>query len=88
MIEIPPKNPQRSATIAAFRKVVNESDSWAGVRMDDPSEWASIRKMRSLQSFLSSENHINDIKEYFIKCIEELSIIRENYPEMPWKDKV
>lgn len=88
IIEVPPKISQRPAIIGAFKKISSESESWAGVHMDDPSAWTSIRKMRSLQSFLSSENHINDIKEYFLQCIEEISIIKVKYPEMPWKQKV
>lgn len=48
--------------------------------------WSRVGRGRSLQDFLSGEDHVAEIKKFFLESLEELREIKEQYPHLPWGD--
>lgn len=48
--------------------------------------WSRVGRGRSLRDFLSSEDHVAEIKKFFFETLEELREIKELYPHLPWGD--
>ncbi|MEH1796325.1 hypothetical protein [Nostoc sp.] len=47
-------------------------------------DWSAIFYRKSLQEFLSQENQLSAIKDFFLKSINELKNIQPDF-NFPWK---
>ena len=83
MIQVKPSSSKRNEVVNIFNKILDKDDKWEGSNIHDPSKWATIYCRQSLQVFLSKENHIGEIQEYYgdsLKKVEQISI---DYPDLP-----
>lgn len=86
-IEVSPGSNMREEVITAFKNIVEkEGSKWIGYGLNDPTSWASVNLQKGLQSVLDGEDHIKNIKSYFLDCLEELRKIRSEYIQLPWRD--
>lgn len=87
MLEAQPGAVGREASVAAMRKIMLNKD-WEPYNLDDPSGWAGVRRVKSLASFLTEEDHVAAVKRFFIESIrqlrEELTTFKEEHPDLPW----
>jgi PD-(D/E)XK nuclease superfamily len=79
-----PKSPHRAEIIKAMKDICSKQSEWKGYDLDNSKAWSRIVLGRSLQSFLSEEDHIVAIQKFFLKSLYELSEIKNQYPHLPW----
>lgn len=85
-IEISPGSSKREEVVAAFKSITaKEGSKWIGYGLNDPTSWASINLQAGLQSMLNGEDHIKNIKSYFLGCLENLKVIKSEYSSLPWR---
>jgi hypothetical protein len=84
MLEVDPRSPRRDAIIKGMKNICSNQSKWKGYELDNPKAWSKIVLGRSLQSFLSEEDHIVAIQKFFRESLDELSEIKSKYPNLPW----
>lgn len=78
----------RSKIIESMQKVVNDhSEIWQGYALTLTPAWSRISYTKSLQSFMSQEDHLSSIQDFFLTSIDELKKI-QHYFNFPWKGGV
>jgi PD-(D/E)XK nuclease superfamily len=82
-LEVDPKSQRREEIIAAM-KAICKQPGWQGYDLDNSKAWSGIVLGRSLQSFLSEDDHIVSIQKFFLKSLDELSEIKSQYNYLPW----
>jgi PD-(D/E)XK nuclease superfamily len=82
-LEVDPKSPRREEIITAMKDICKQL-GWQGYDLDDSKAWSRIVLGRSLQSFLSEDDHIVAIQKFFLKSLDELSEIKSQYSYLPW----
>jgi hypothetical protein len=83
-LEVDPKSQSREKIIAAMKDICSKRPGWQGYELDDSKAWSRIVLGRSLQSFLSEDDHIVAIQKFFLKSLDELSQIKNEYSHLPW----
>lgn len=83
MLEVNPKSNCRAEIIEVMKDICKQHN-WQGYGLNDANAWSSIFQERSLQSFLSEEDHIAAIKQFFLQTLDELEKIRNEYSQLPW----
>ncbi|NMF86032.1 PD-(D/E)XK nuclease family protein [Nodosilinea sp. P-1105] len=83
VLEVDPKSPKRKEIIEEMRKISTQR-SWKANNLDEPGSWASVSLDKSLKDFISLDDHVYEIKEFFLNSLEELKEVRQQYPELPW----
>jgi hypothetical protein len=74
----------RHEIIKAMQEIA-EQRGWYDVNLSNlGAGWSRVGRGRSLQDFLSSEDHVAEIKKFFLESLEELREIKEQYPHLPW----
>ena len=86
-IEINPNSNKNIQIREVFKKISEECDGWYTYSVTDITKWAAVVKKQSLQNILSKENHIAEIKQYFISIIKELDNIFNKYSDLPINTK-
>ncbi|MEH2214688.1 PD-(D/E)XK nuclease family protein [Nostoc sp.] len=77
---------QRSKIIESMQKIINDKPNlWTPSNLKVLPAWSGIFYRKSLQDFLSEENHISAIKLFFQESIKELKTVQEQYFDFPWK---
>jgi len=87
VIEVAPNSNKREAITKALSNITEKFSDWNGYNLNSPTDWAGIFVGNSLQAFLSSENHIEEIQNYFIDKLNELDKILTEFPELPRRKK-
>lgn len=82
-IEIAPSSTNRQPIIDIFSEIVNNYDHWSEFRLNDPTKHVGITSFKSLQDFLSSENQIAEIQNYFLERLDDLEQMFADFPELP-----
>ncbi len=77
ILAIPPNLSERNKII----KNMKNKTAW---KVKDIKSWTELYYTKSLREFLPCEDHIEVIKEFLVKSLRELTIIKEEYPELPW----
>ncbi|MFN6464530.1 MAG: PD-(D/E)XK nuclease family protein [Nostoc sp. DedVER02] len=86
VLEVSPSFVNRQQIIESMRKVINEQPIiWGHSNLYKSQEWSSIFYRKSLQYFLSTEDHLFAIKSFFLESIYELKKIQNSYFDFPWK---
>lgn len=68
-----------------MHKVINEQPNiWTPENLTILPDWSAIFYRKSLQKFLSQENQLSAIKDFFLKSINELKKIQPDF-NFPWK---
>jgi len=83
--EVSPTYAKRKETVEAMKWFLQSHKDWEGYDLDDNTKWSGVTADKSLLEFLKEEDHINSIQEFFICKLNELVIIKNNYPNLNWK---
>lgn len=83
VLEVDPNSPRRAEIIEAMNDICNRY-SWRGYGLNNTKTWSSIVREKSLQDFLSQEDHIAAIKQFFLESLKELQKIKTEYSNLPW----
>ncbi len=83
VLEVDPNSQRRDEIIEAMKDIC-EQYGWRGYGLDNPKSWAGIVRERSLQDFLSEEDHVVAIKKFFLQALDELEKIKDQYSKLPW----
>lgn len=84
-IEISPASESNSIIREVFHKISKEYESWEGHDLNNPKKWAMVYRKKSLQGFLSDENHVESIKSFLKEALAELGTILSDYPILKGK---
>ncbi|MGB3311063.1 MAG: PD-(D/E)XK nuclease family protein [Nodosilinea sp.] len=83
VLEVAPNSPKRKEIIEEMRKISNQFN-WKSNSLDVPGSWASISLDKSLKDFISLDDHVYEIEEFFLNALKELEQVRQQYPQLPW----
>ncbi|WP_334824808.1 PD-(D/E)XK nuclease family protein [Nostoc sp.] len=85
-LQVSSKFGQRPKIIESMQKIISEKPNlWTPSNLKVLPAWSGIFYRKSLQDFLSEENHISAIKLFFQESIKELKTVQEQYFDFPWK---
>ncbi|MBG1258681.1 PD-(D/E)XK nuclease family protein [Nostoc commune] len=85
-LEVSPGFVERPKIIKSMQKVINDKPNiWTPVNLKVLPAWSGIFYRKSLQEFLSQENHVSAIKLFFQESIKELKTVQEQYFDFLWK---
>lgn len=84
-LEVSSNSSKREIIIPAMREICNQFSNWQGYRLNEPNAWSGIVKERSLRDFLSQEDHVRAIEEFFLESLEDVREIRSQYSHLPWQ---
>jgi len=85
-LQVSHKFGQRAKIIESMQKIINDKPNlWTPVNLKVLPAWSAIFYRKSLQDFLSEENHVSAIKLFFQESIKELKTVQEQYFDFPWK---
>ena len=79
LLAIHPNASIREQAMKAMRETINKRQDWQEV---ESNRWLQYRKKRSLRAFLSTDDHVSEIKKYFMDLLTELKTIKNNYPNL------
>jgi hypothetical protein len=82
-MEVSPKSKSRQEIINAMQKI-SQRPGWSSYDLNDPTAWSGVIRERSLRDFLSKEDHVAEIKAYFLELLEDLATIKKEYLHLPW----
>ncbi len=83
ILEVDPKSPHRLEIIEVMKEV-SAKYGWQQYEINNPKAWSQIIREKSLQEFLSAEDHIVSIQKFFLESLDELKQIKSEYPLLPW----
>jgi hypothetical protein len=83
VLEVDPNSPRRAEIIEAMKDIC-EQYGWRGYNLDSSKDWAGIVRDKSLQDFLSEEDHVVAVKRFFLQALDELEKIKDQYSKLPW----
>ena len=86
-IELNPNSEQNENIRKIFQQIIEIHEDWDSNSLSDLSNWAKVRNKRSLQDFLSTKDHIGNIKLFFSESLTELESILKNNLELTLKNK-
>ncbi|MEH1833550.1 MAG: hypothetical protein V7L29_16110 [Nostoc sp.] len=85
LLHVSPGFRERPKIIESMQKVINDKPNiWTHVNLKVLPAWSGIFYRKSLQEFLSQENQLSAIKNFFLESIHELKNIRTEF-NFPWK---
>jgi hypothetical protein len=86
IIEIDPKSDIRDEVLKAMSEIAHSHpDKWRTYNVNQTKAWAGITQRKPLHYFMSGEDHVALVKEYFIETLVDISNIKKMYPNLPWK---
>lgn len=86
-LEAKPRAEGRELSVKAMRKIalIKEREPYS---LDNPSDWAGVERAKEVTNFLSEEDHVAAVKQFFIESIrqlrEELKEFKKENPDLPW----
>ncbi|QLE39728.1 hypothetical protein FD723_03995 [Nostoc sp. C052] len=84
-LEVSPGFVERPKIIESMHKVINDKPNiWTPENLTILPAWSAIFYRKSLREFLSHENQLSAIKDFFLESIDELKNI-QRYFNFPWK---
>jgi hypothetical protein len=86
-LETAPEWIGRAPALAAMQRISLNED-WESCNLDNPADWASVRRRRSLAALLHEEDHVAAVQRFFVESIsqlrEELTAFKKERPDLPW----
>jgi hypothetical protein len=76
--------PRREELIRDMREICGKFPNWRANNLDAPDAWSTISLEKNMRDFLSKEDHVFEIKKFFLDSLKELSQIKQQYPNWPW----
>lgn len=76
------RHPRCNEVFQATKKYADASnDVWKYIEVDNRKGMAANQ---SLKTFLTEDNHVDVIRKWFIKKMDDLDEFRKEYPNLPW----
>ncbi len=86
IIEIDPRSDIRDEVLKAMSEIAHSNpDKWRTYNVNETKAWAGITQRKPLHYFMSGEDHVALVKEYFLGTLKDICSIKEMYPNFPWK---
>lgn len=85
MYEVNPNCPKRADILSAMKKFVSEYPDWETEDINDPTAWSNIYCEKDLLSFLSDQDHIDSVQDFFMNKLKELCTLKQDNPDLDWK---
>src|SRR6478672_8317878 len=83
MLEVPPNSDCRAEIIPAMNDISSQL-GWQGYGLNEQRAWSGIILEKSLRDFLSQEDHVTAIEEFFLEALNKLAEIKKKYSQLPW----
>jgi hypothetical protein len=83
VIEVAPNSKKRELVTKELDRISKKHADWEGYDLNSPSTWAGVAAEKSLQDFLSEEDHIEKIKGFFMEKLDELKVIFKENENLP-----
>jgi len=83
-LEVGPKQPGRVDIISAMRSFAADCSGCEPYNLDDPSEWTALDWAIDLREVLTAEDHMAAARTHFLKSLDDVARMREQYPRLPW----
>lgn len=88
-LEAQPGAVGREVSVAAMKRIALNQD-WEPYNLDNPSGWAGVRRVRSLTKLLAEEDHVAEVKRFFVGSLrqlkEELTAFKKEHPDLIWDE--
>ncbi len=86
-LEVAPYAERRQEILAALRRWAGR-EGWKGYQIEfDEGAWSRVYRHRGMQEFLAGEDYVSAIRTFLVEALEELSEIKQEFPELPWPGK-
>ena len=86
IIEIDPKSDIRDEVLKAMSEIAHSNPGkWRTYNVNETKAWAGITQRKPLHYFMSGEDHVALVKEYFIETLVDICNLKKMYPNLPWK---
>lgn len=88
IFEVNPNFLKREEVIEAMQWFLDNEGTkrgWKGYNLDDNTKWSGINCDKYLLDFLKNDDHISSIQEFFNEKMEELYLLKKQYPDLNWK---
>lgn len=83
LIEVASNSRHRAEIVDAMKDICSQF-RWQAYHLDNSPEWPRIVRQKSLREFLSQDDHVAAIQEFFMEALDELEQIKRQYPTLPW----
>ena len=87
ILELTPHSNQHDEFIKIGREIKESGkDKWQEGDLVKGEKYPRILQLKSLQEFMSKPDHIKEIKEFFIRALDDIEKIKKSHPELPWSE--
>ncbi len=83
-LEVGPKHESRGAIINAMRSFAADCSRCYPYALDNPSAWSGLEWAIDLREVLTAEDHMAAARTHFLKALDDVARMREQYPDLPW----
>lgn len=87
-IEINSKATRWQELATVFKEILSEPPSpmfaWSSYNLEKPQSWAGIYIQESLNSVVAESDHLHIIKNKFNLYLDQVALIKQKYPSLPW----
>jgi hypothetical protein len=56
--------------------------------LDDPAEWSGLEWAIDLREVLTAEDHMAAARAHFLKSLDDVARMQEEYPRLPWASDI
>lgn len=86
LLEVGPRHTDRGDIISAMRSFAADCSDCEPYDLDDPSAWSGLDWAMDLRQALTAEDHMAAARTHFLKSLDDVARMREQYPPLPWGD--
>ena len=83
-LEVGPRHPSREGIIKAMRSFAANCSGCEPYELDNPSEWSGLDWGIDLREVLTAEDHMAAARGHFLKSLDDVARMQEQYPYLPW----
>ena len=84
LLEVGPKHPDRGDIIKAMRSFAANCSGCEPYELDNPSEWSGLEWGIDLREVLTAEDHMAAARTHFLKSLDDVARMQEQFPDLPW----
>jgi hypothetical protein len=88
ILKVGPKQPGRVDIIDAMCSFAAGSSGCKPYALDDPSAWSGLDWAMDLREVLTAEDHMAAARAHFLKSLNDVARMQEEYPRLPWERDV
>lgn len=87
IVGIKPYHEERENVINAFKEFSYSNKLWPNFGLEYEQNWGGIWRKISLKEFVSGDDHIEEIQQWFLEGLKDIEEFKNIYPQLPWKTK-